>query len=65
MGGKDLLTTAEVAEILGVSMRRVREFCVKEKIGQKIGTQLLITRAELERFKARQRRPGRPKKTDR
>lgn len=59
----NLLTIAEAAEELGFHYNTVYRFCVAGRLGQKIGRQWLITREELNQFKATPRPPGRPRKT--
>ncbi len=60
----DLLTVREVAAELGLSEHRVREYCREGRLGQKIGRQWLITRAQLEAFKKIPRKHGAPRKHD-
>ena len=55
-----LLTTAHVAERLGVSRDRVYQFIREERLpGQKIGRDYLIQEKDLARVK--NRKPGRPR----
>jgi excisionase family DNA binding protein len=58
----DLLTVKETAEELGLSQRRVHQFCKEGRIGTRYGWQWLITREELEEFKKIPRKEGRPPK---
>lgn len=60
----DVLTTAEAAKELGISPYTVRIYCLQGRLGQKFGPVWLITRDELEEFKANRRPPGRPRKHD-
>lgn len=62
-GSRDL-TTPEVAELLGVSAARVRQFILDDRLrARRVGRDWLIRRADADRF-ARQPRPrtGRPRK---
>lgn len=60
----EYLTTADVAERLGVKESRVRQFCLAGRLEPtKIGTQLFFDKAVVARFARKKRRPGRPKKT--
>jgi excisionase family DNA binding protein len=55
-----MLTVAETAELLGVSVERVRQFCYQGRLGHKVGRDWVITEEELA---ALERKPvGRPKK---
>jgi excisionase family DNA binding protein len=58
----ELLTIKQVAEELGLSENRVREFCQEGRLGEKVGHQWIITRAELEDFKKIPRERGNPRK---
>lgn len=60
----ELLSVKEVAEELGVSENRVREYCQEGRLGGKVGRQWVITREELEAFKKIPRRHGAPRKSD-
>lgn len=60
----EYLTVPEVAEELRLNPTTVRRFCYAGRLGVKIGRQWLITREELDLFKATPRPPGRPRKTD-
>ncbi len=60
----EFLTTGEVAQILGVSDIRVRQFHREERlVGQKLGMQLVFERRDVERFSKQDRPNGRPKKS--
>ncbi len=63
--GSNLLTSAEVATILGVSQGRVRQFVVEDRLkaAKKIGTNLLFDPKQVARFAKAPRISGRPKKT--
>jgi len=56
------LTTAEVARMLGVSQSRVRQFILAKRLkAKKLGRDLVIEKAEAERFRREGRLPeGRP-----
>jgi excisionase family DNA binding protein len=58
------MTVAEVAEELQLSQERIRKLCQAGRLGQKIGRQWLVTREELEEFKRKRRKPGRPRKEE-
>lgn len=56
-----MLTTEEVAERLGVSPGRVRQFVSQERLSAvKEGRSLLFEDDEVSRFERQQRNPGRP-----
>ena len=57
-----LLTVEEAATELALHYVTVYRFCVAGRLGQKIGRQWLVTREELDRFKAIPRLTGRPRK---
>ncbi len=67
-GRKDYMTTAEVAAALGVSKARVDQFARPDaKTGgpprlasEKFGNSRLFARSDVEAFKKKQRRAGRP-----
>jgi excisionase family DNA binding protein len=61
----ELMTVAEVAEDLQVSQEYIRKLCQAGRLGRKVGRQWLITREELQAFKATRRPPGRPPKSAR
>jgi len=50
-------TTAEAAELLGLDVSRVRQFCAQGRLGEKIGRNWAIPADELKAF-ARQKRPA-------
>lgn len=56
----ECLTTIDAATILRVSDRRVRALAARGSFGQKCGGRWSIARADLERFRSFDRRPGRP-----
>lgn len=58
------MTTEEVANELGLSVVRVREFCQDGRLGRRVGRQWIITREELEEFKTIPRKPGNPHKSE-
>lgn len=55
---RDNYTTAEVAEILGVSVRRAQQLAIAEGVGLS-GRDYLIPAATVERLRGRDRTPGR------
>ena len=54
------LTTAEAAQRLGLSERRVRVLCEEGRLGVRIGRNWAITEAQLTKFDQIERRAGRP-----
>ena len=49
-----LLSTAEVAEILGVSTRTVRRYCTEgDIVAKQVGGQWIVTELELKRYQSR------------
>lgn len=60
---KDLLTTNEVAEIIGISDVRVRQLIYAKKLpAEKIGNTIVVKREDLNLIK--DRKSGRPRKGD-
>ena len=58
-----MLTTNEAAEMLGITAARVRQIVLAGKmLAEKRGRDLFIPQSEVEKAKARQKTPGRPKK---
>ncbi|HWV22571.1 MAG TPA: type II toxin-antitoxin system HicB family antitoxin [Thermomicrobiales bacterium] len=55
---QEILTTSQVASILGVTARRVRQLADSRQVGQKTTNGLLFHRSDLEHLRVR--RPGRP-----
>ncbi len=55
------ITTDKAAQILGVSRRRVVQFCEQGRIGTRFGKSWLIDEQECRRFARRPRPTGRPK----
>lgn len=53
--------TAEVAEKLGVSKRRVRQLAASRKLGKKKGSGWIFTDSDVKKMSVRE--PGRPRKT--
>jgi len=60
----DLLTTNEVAERLGVDGSLVRRLCREGRLGTKIGSQWIITEADVEQYRADGPRKRGPKPTN-
>lgn len=61
----DLYGTKEAAEYLGINLWLVGRYCRQGRIrAEKVGSRWLIERAELERFAAIPRRPGKPKRKE-
>jgi excisionase family DNA binding protein len=58
-----LMSTVEAAEYLGVSDRRIRQLIALGSLpAQEVGGRHVIAEKDLKLFKARERKPGRPKK---
>jgi excisionase family DNA binding protein len=47
---EDLLSTAEAAEVMDVSRRRVQALCKEGRLGLKVGRAYVIPRAQAEAF---------------
>lgn len=61
-----LLTTEETAQRLGVHPSRVRVLAREGRLpAQQVGRAWVFRPADVERFAAQERRPGRPKETAR
>jgi hypothetical protein len=58
--GGDLYSTREAAALLGVSEPRIRQLARRLGIGRRIGDVWVFTPGDLDRMRARNRRPGRP-----
>lgn len=60
------MTVSQVAERLGISEKRVREYCRQGRLGEKVGRQWIITEDDFERFLAEDYtgEPGRPPKEE-
>jgi predicted site-specific integrase-resolvase len=59
----NLMTVEEVANELGISQKRVREYCRMGRLGNLWQNRWVITREEFETFrKTYTGKPGRPKK---
>lgn len=58
------MTVKEVAKRLGISEKRVREYCNQGRLGEKVGRQWIITEEEYRRFIREDYtgEPGRPAK---
>jgi excisionase family DNA binding protein len=58
---ENLLTADEVAELLGVRVDSIRKHCHRKTIKTvKVGSSVLISREEMERFRKERRGRGRP-----
>lgn len=55
---KTLLTPAQAAPLMGVSLRRVQRLCADGRLGLRIGRTYFIPRDEAKKF--RPNPPGRP-----
>ncbi len=60
----NLLTTAEVAALLGVSTMRVSQFVAEERLlpRQRVGTAMLFEKKDVAAFAKKPRKRGRPAK---
>lgn len=58
----EMLSLKEAADELGITVSTLRPYCQEGRIGTKVGHQWVITRTELEAFKAMPRPVGRPRK---
>lgn len=58
----ELLDIKHAAAELDIAVVTLRLYCQQGRIGTKVGTQWVITRTELEAFKAMPRLVGRPRK---
>jgi hypothetical protein len=56
-----LLTTAQAADILGLSVQRIKQLCTEGRMGRKVGRDWVISVEDLERNRERPG-PGRPRK---
>lgn len=56
----EIVSVSRAAYELGVSTRRVQQFCEEGRLGSKVNGNPVITRAELDAFKEIPREPGRP-----
>lgn len=54
-------STAEAAEALGVSERRIRALCGEGRMGRKVGDTWVIVDEEIKEYKETRRAPGRPR----
>ena len=59
--GSDFLDIKQVAQELKLSRQRIQQLCAQGRLGTKVGIQWVITREELDAFKAIPRPVGRPK----
>jgi len=57
---RDILDTAQVAGLLGLSVVRVQQFCKQGRLGALVGGRYLITRREVYRFAKIARPAGNP-----
>jgi excisionase family DNA binding protein len=53
-----IYTVPMAAAFLGLSERRVRQFCQSRRIGERVGNRWLIPREQLVRFKKQPRETG-------
>ncbi|MDR3577060.1 MAG: helix-turn-helix domain-containing protein [Anaerolineaceae bacterium] len=60
-----ILTTKDVAEILGINIRTVHSLIKRARLpAEKFGRDWLVKVEDLEIYKENRRRPGRPKKIE-
>lgn len=60
-----LLTTKDVAARLGVSIKTVQSYIQRGQLpAEKLGRDYVIREEDINNFKERRRRPGRPRKDD-
>lgn len=57
----DYIGTVEAAEHLGLSLARIKKLAKDGRVGRLVAGRFLFTRAELDRFAKKERKPGRPK----
>jgi excisionase family DNA binding protein len=63
MAGKEFFTSAEAADLLGLSKDTVRHYCQGDEPrikGTKLGRDWLIPRSEIDRYERDRREVGRP-----
>jgi len=60
----DILSPEQAAQELGITAGTVRQYCDQGRLGRKWGRVWLITREELDQFKAKRRPAGRPRKKE-
>ena len=61
--GEELMNVSEVAEVLGITVGRVRQLAVAGRLkGEKVGRDWVFRRAVIDEYARRPRRPGRPRK---
>lgn len=64
MASPDLLTLSEAAAELHLNPSRLRQLSIQGRFpARKFGTVWLVNRRDLDAFRKRERRPGRPPKT--
>jgi excisionase family DNA binding protein len=60
MPAYSIYTIDEAATVLALSPQRVRRFCAEGRLGKRLGRRWVIAESDLEEFKKKERRPGRP-----
>ncbi len=61
--GSQLMNTSEAADLLGLSVGRVRQLAIDGKLrGERVGRDWVFVRSVVEEFARRPRRRGRPNK---
>ena len=58
-GYRELFTTTQAAEELGISVQRIKQLCAEGRMGMRIGRDWIITQDDIERNRIR--KPGRPR----
>jgi len=56
----ELVDVTEAARMLGLSKARIRQFCGEGRLGFKVGSRWIFTRAEIDQFASESRPLGRP-----
>jgi excisionase family DNA binding protein len=58
-----ILTTKDVAKILGINIRTVHSLIKRDRLpAEKFGRDWLVKTEDVDKYKANRRKPGRPKK---
>ncbi|MGI8913022.1 MAG: helix-turn-helix domain-containing protein [Chloroflexota bacterium] len=58
------MSAAEAARLLGLSATRIGYYITSRRLpAERVGRQWIIRRSDVENFRTRERRPGRPPKT--
>jgi len=57
-GCRELFTTTQAAEALGISVQRIKQLCAEGRMGMRVGRDWIITQDDIEANRIR--KPGRP-----